>query len=93
MLLAATFALPSCITSALWEHTSTRQTPFEADRLAVFPIGATDPATPAAGSEALAVRLPESAQHWLAEHGVEVGGEWLLLRPVGQDHERTQRIV
>jgi hypothetical protein len=92
-LLAATFALPSCITSALWEHTPPRQEPFEVDRLAVFPIGADGPARPAAGCEALAVRLPEPARQWLAEQGVEGGGEWLLLRPVGQDHERTQRIL
>lgn len=92
-LLAATFALPSCITSALWEHTPPRKERFEANHLAVFPIGADDPATPAAGCEALAVRLPESARSWLAGQGVEGGGEWLLLRPVDQDHERTQRIV
>lgn len=92
-LLAATFALPSCITSALWEHTPPRQAPFEQGQLAVFPVGTDDPATPAAACEALAVRLPKSARSWLADRGVEVGGEWLLLQPAYQDHERTQRIV
>ena len=90
-LLAATFALPSCITAALWRQPAPRTQAFEGDRLAVFPIGVDDPDTPAAGCTALAVRLPESARRWLADHGVDSGGhEWLLLR---RDHVRKTRIA
>jgi len=94
LLLAATFALPSCMTAALWdnEHTATER--MRSDELAVFAIGVETSNPPAAGCEALAVRLPPHARSWLQQHGADVGDhEWLVLRRRNRPHERTVKIT
>lgn len=94
LMLAATFALPSCMTVALWgnEHTATER--MRSDELAVFAIGAENSSQPGAGCEALAVRLPPHARSWLQHHGADVGDhEWLVLRRRHSPGERTVKVT